>query len=476
MIKKIRSKLSVKVFLLTAILMLACSSITYLCIFRFAPYIYKYEPSDVEYLAREFAQELFNYTREESTTFFDNNSEIFSEQYEDEYRLHIFNASGDEIALPYLDEITGKNIIDYNSVTKTDAVNTSFANDTNTYTIFIAQNSHKQSQVVEALYKALPLLSIIIVVISVLTAFFYAWYMTAPIKKVSKISEQLASLDFSGFCFMERTDEIGVLSDSLNILSKKLTDALSELQTANQKLQADINMERELQQQRVKFFSAASHELKTPITVIKGQLQGMLYQVGRYKDRETYLAQSLEVIDSLEKMVQELLTISRLDSSGYTCSKSNINMSKLINDRLDINEDLFIRNDLAVERKISPDLYISGDSLLLQKVVDNLLSNAAAYSPAGNQVLLKLWKDSEGINLTLENTGVHIPDKDIGDIFEAFYRVEQSRNRQTGGTGLGLYIVKTILDLHNAEIKTANTKQGVIVYIQFQNKNIFSSK
>ena len=126
--------------------------------------------------------------------------------------------------------------------------------------------------------------------------------MTAPIKKVSKLSKQMADMDFSGFCSAGRTDEIGVLSDSLNTLSRKLEVALSELQEANQKLQADIDMERRLEKQRVEFFAAASHELKTPITIIKGQLQGMLYQVGRYKDRETYLAQSLEITDTLSSV------------------------------------------------------------------------------------------------------------------------------------------------------------------------------
>jgi two-component system sensor histidine kinase VanS len=291
--------------------------------------------------------------------------------------------------------------------------------------------------------------------------------MTAPIKKVSKLSKQMADMDFSGLCSAGRTDEIGVLSDSLNTLSRKLKTTLSELQEANQKLQADIDMERRLEKQRVEFFAAASHELKTPITIIKGQLQGMLYQVGRYKDRETYLAQSLEVTDTLERMVQELLTISRLDTSSYTCKKCNLNFSNLITNRLTAFEDLFMQNDLTVEQSISPEVYILGDIQLLQKVLDNLLGNAAAYSGAGNQVIIKLWKESEITTLTIENTGVHIPDENIPKLFEAFYRVDPSRNRQTGGTGLGLYIVKTILDLHGAKVEIANTVQGVIVSVQF---------
>ena len=130
-------------------------------------------------------------------------------------------------------------------------------------------------------------------------------------------------------------------------------------------------------------------------------------------------------------------------------------------------EDLFMQKDLTVEKSISPEVYVLGDTKLLQKVLDNLLGNASAYSETGSQIIVKLWKEAEKTNLTIENTGAHIPDENIPKLFEAFYRVDQSRNRQTGGTGLGLYIVKTILDLHGAGIKIANTVQGVIVFVQF---------
>ena len=126
-----------------------------------------------------------------------------------------------------------------------------------------------------------------------------------------------------------------------------------------------------------------------------------------------------------------------------------------------------MQKDLTVEQSISPEVFISGDMQLLQKALDNILGNAAAYSEAGNQIIVKLWKKNEKANLTIENTGAHIPDEAISKLFEPFYRIDQSRNRQTGGTGLGLYIVKTILNLHEAKIEVANTLQGVIVSTQF---------
>ena len=467
MIKKIKSKLSVKVFLITSMLMVACCSVTYLCIAHFAPYIYSHDLAEVEELADMLSEELSHIPKEEVQYFIQGYNDILTRQYDNEFAFHLFQNSGKEIALPDINKFTGNKIDDYKSTDTTGEYEISFADSTETYILLLAKNTNKESQVVLALQKTLPILSVTILLVSVIAAFFYTWYMTKPIKKISKLSKQMADMNFSGLCPTNRTDEIGVLSHSLNDLSKKLAAALSELQEANQKLQADIDMERRLEKQRVEFFAAASHELKTPITIIKGQLQGMLYQVGRYKDRETYLAQSLEITDTLGKMVQELLTISRLDTPGYTCKKSNLNLSNFIIDRVTVFEDLFMQKDLTVEQSISPEIYILGDMQLLQKALDNLLGNAAAYSGAGNQILIKLWKETETTTLTIENTGAHIPDEAISKLFEPFYRVDQSRNRQTGGTGLGLYIVKTILDLHGAKIEIANTIQGVIVSIQF---------
>lgn len=237
-------------------------------------------------------------------------NDMFVSDYNDEFAFSLFQGTGEEIALPRLDALTGSRIEDYQDTDMTKEYRISFADSEESYILLLARNTDKESQIVLALRGTLPILSVIVILMSVITAFFYTWYMTKPIKKISRLSKQMADMEFGGLCPVNRTDEVRVLSHSLNDLSKKLAAALSELQEANQKLQADSDRERQL----VEFFASASHELKTLITIIKGQLQGMLYQVGRYKDRETYLSEFLEVTDTLEKMVQDLLTISRLDT------------------------------------------------------------------------------------------------------------------------------------------------------------------
>lgn len=468
LIKKIRSKLSVKVFAITILTTVICCMISYVFLLWFVPNIYQYDLTEAESWITFLPDIMSEEPKENASIWFEEIGESIQNNYDGEFELHFFQADGQEVSLQNVNQLIGGKISDYDKVEKTEPYSVIFVDDDSPYTILMTRNLAKRTQTEEALGKALPGLCIVIFVVSIITALFYSLYMTAPIKRISRISKQMADMDFSGLCTVKRTDEIGVLANSLNELSGKLSTALTELQEANQKLQTDIEKERQLERQRLEFFSAASHELKTPITIIKGQLQGMLCQVGRYKDRETYLAQSLEVTNTLEQMVQEFLTVSRLDTPGYGCKKSYFDFKKLLKTRLDVYEDLIIQKDLLLESSLSLDTLLFGDEVLLQKVVNNLLSNAIAYSPDGSEIFVKLWSEAEGIYFTIENTNVHIPEEALPKLFEAFYRVDQSRNRQTGGSGLGLYIVKTILDLHDAEIRVKNTFRGVCVSVHFK--------
>ena len=215
MIKKIRSSLSIKVFLLTAVLMAACCAVTYLCIARFSPYIYAHRLEDAEELAQLAYLELPNFDFSESELKYDIQlyNEALETQFEGEFVFHILPSNSAELRR-------------FDGIDTTTRYRFHFADSDVEYTVFIAKNTEKESQIAEALQKAIPVLSIVILVISIIAAFFYTVYMTTPIKRISKISKQMAALDFSGLCTDHRTDEIGVLSSSLNEQSKNLSSSL----------------------------------------------------------------------------------------------------------------------------------------------------------------------------------------------------------------------------------------------------------
>ena len=274
----------------------------------------------------------------------------------------------------------------------------------------------------------------------------------------------MSGLDFTWDCTEERSDELGILAHSLNELSRKLSSSLNDLQEANSRLEADIERERMLEQAQLDFFSAVSHELKTPITVIKGQ---MLLNVGKYKERDKYLARSLEVVKAMEGMVQEILTVSRIKSSENTLQEETFDFSDLVKSAHGLFEDMVVGKGLEWHEELQKGLMLQGDKALLGKVVNNLFSNAIHYSPAGRDIFITAHSQNGRIQFSIENTGVHLPEGDIPKLFDAFYRVERSRSRQTGGSGLGLYIVKMILEQHGADYQIRNTEQGVCFRIDF---------
>lgn len=169
----------------------------------------------------------------------------------------------------------------------------------------------------------------------------------------------------------------------------------------------------------------------------------------------------------MENMVQEILTVSRMKSSKVGLKKETIQFSDILKQKYALFEDLIIQKDIDWNENITPDLSVIGDKALIQKVINNLISNAISYSPEGSSIYLTAFAEDGTVQFLLENTGIHIPDLEIPKLFDAFYRVEHSRNKKTGGSGLGLYIVKTILEQHQAEYSITNTERGVLFTIQF---------
>ena len=370
------------------------------------------------------------------------------------------------IPLPSLQSTyTGSTVIvsdpDLGEPTTAQSYDFSFLNDDSQYTLIVYGNAQPVSQIRQSILQTAPVILCLIIVLAAVIAFLFSRVVTKPVLKISSVAKNMSQLSLDWDCEENRTDELGVLQKSLNILSRSLSTALSDLQKANSKLQGDIEKEKALEKERMEFFSAVSHELKTPITVIKGQLEGMLLDVGAYKDHKKYLTRSLEVANTMESMVQEILTISRLETSGVSIVHSQFDIAQHLKTYLSSTEDLMIRKNLTLHTDIEVPALVSGDRRLLSKVIGNLISNAIFYSPPDHDIYITAKTQSGKFRFRIENTGVHIPDEALTKIFEPFYRVDQSRSRQTGGSGLGLYIVQKILEQHGSECNVSNTERGV---------------
>ena len=220
-----------------------------------------------------------------------------------------------------------------------------------------------------------------------------------------------------------------------------------------------------MEKKQLAFFSAVSHELKTPITVLKGQLQGMIAGIGGYKDRDKYLRRSYEVTVSMESMIQEILDVSRIKSNGFSLNRKEVQLGQLVEEISLEWEDIATDKGLKIYKELEERSYIHVDRSLFMKVVSNLIGNAVKYTPSGGHIWIRVYRSNEQIVFSIENNAEHIPEEEIPKLFDPFYRRERSRNRKAGGSGLGLYIVKMIVELHGFHYKFINTEQGVQIKI-----------
>lgn len=317
----------------------------------------------------------------------------------------------------------------------------------------------------KVLNRILPPLGVITVIVSILIAVFFARYITRPILKVNEASKRMVKLDFRKPYPEKRSDEIGILGGNLNQLAEHLEDTLQELKEKNQILQDEIQREQEMERKQLSFFAAVSHELKTPVTILKGQIQGMISGIGGYKDRDKYLKRSYEVVFSMEGLIQEILDVSRMKSAGFLLNFSTISLDSIVKGIIQEWEDIATDKGVTLHAEIEEKTEICADRVLFQKVIGNLISNAVKYTPDNGNIWCKVYKNEEGVIFSVENNAEHISEQEIPKLFDAFYRREKSRNRKAGGSGLGLYIVKMIVELHHYECEFKNTNQGIEVKI-----------
>ncbi len=493
MIRRIKNSLTLKVFLITSMLLIIICLLTFIFIACFMPKTFSAELSrDLERNAIKLTEQLASTKLEDSGELFNrfvvkNNADVVildAQEKVVDIPGHASSWAEDIEIQKYgkgrADQSTGTDTSDYYfnapvittddmslgdasyvSVATSQSYPFSFAGSNAPYTLVVLASMQPVNQAAQALVRILPLLVVAILLMSFLGSWLYSLYVTRPIVNISRISKRMSEMEFHWRCKEKRSDEVGVLATSLNNLAEKLSAALDELKTANASLQADIDLKRELERKRLDFFAAVSHELKTPITVVKGQLEGMINNVGAYRDHGKYLGRSLKVTDRMEGLVQELLTVSRMESPNFALRLKRLDLGALASHCLSAHQDLFTLKNLSVSTEIEENLFVEGDEMLLLRALSNLISNAAHYSPEGSSIFVKAHRCDKVVCFTIENTGVHIPDEAISRLFNAFYRVEQSRNRGTGGSGLGLYIVKMILDLHKAEYRIENTAAGV---------------
>ena len=307
-----------------------------------------------------------------------------------------------------------------------------------------------------------PFAILVSLVMALLISTYYSRVVSKPLIKINEAAKKMAKLDFDNYIEVDGQDEIAELSTSLNYMSKNLKETLEELERVNLKLTEDIERERNIEKERREFIGVISHELKTPITVISGQLEGMIYGIGKYKDRDKYLKESFNVTQNMRELVQELLQLTEKENSMVKCKKEYVNLTNLINEIAYELKYFIEEKSINIQIDLEKDIIVEGDSNLIKKAFTNIIKNAITHTPRGEHIIII---KGELHKITVENTGVTIEKNQFAKVFDAFYRVDKSRNRKTGATGLGLYIVKTIFDKHENIKYKMNSKENSVEFV-----------
>ncbi|MED1557671.1 HAMP domain-containing sensor histidine kinase [Bacillus paramycoides] len=307
---------------------------------------------------------------------------------------------------------------------------------------------------------------IIVFLVIILLSFYYSKIIVKPLIKINRVTKKMANFDFSEKLPVAADDEIGGLSSSINTLSVNLKDRIDRLNVANTKLQQDIERERQLEKTRKEFISGVSHELKTPLSVIRSFAEGI--KDGVSKDTTYYTDVILEETENMNRLIVEMLELAKLESGTYKLDMSTFSIGELI-------QQVYAKLSFSMEEKhlqvdvhADASLFVKANRSRIEQVVVNLLSNAIRYTPDGEKIHVSVVETEDKVKIEIENTGNPIPEESLEKIWDRFYRLDASRSRHTGGTGLGLSIVKNILDLHHAEYGVYNTTNSVVFYFNLQ--------
>ena len=343
-----------------------------------------------------------------------------------------------------------------------------FADRTREYALSITSISQTTNEISNLLLKLIPVIFGVILLLSALSAFICSKVIVSPISEISQISKRMTALDMTWRCDVKSKDEIGILASSLNTMASRLHTVMGELESANHQLEMDVEHFQRLETERRHFFAAVSHELKTPLTILKGQIENMMLGYGDYQNHEKYLPETMKTVEDIETLVREILSITKMESMNIKDTLHEVSLSDTIDNAVKTLLPLAQDKDIQIRQNMGADRSLLVNPALWSKALSNIIGNAVRYSPGGAEVSILLRDENV---LVIENTGVSIPEDDLPHLFTPFYRSDKSRNRTTGGSGLGLYIVKTILDLHGMTCCIYNTQNGVAFECGFEAKS-----
>lgn len=302
----------------------------------------------------------------------------------------------------------------------------------------------------------------IAIVASILLVIGLSNRITRPIMELAGISERMKHLDFNAKYVGKDRTEIAILGNNINEMSEALEETISELKTANNELLKDIEKKDQIDEMRKEFLSNVSHELKTPIALIQGYAEGLREGVNDDEEsREFYCDVIIDEAAKMNTMVKKLLTLNQLEFGNEVVSMERFDIVALVKNYIASSDILLKERDISVRMEDYGAIYVWGDEFKVEEVFMNYFTNAIHYAQEEKIIDVKLCRMDQKIRISVFNTGAPIPEDSKEHIWEKFYKVDKARTREYGGSGIGLSIVKAIMESLNQEYGVINYENGV---------------
>lgn len=304
-------------------------------------------------------------------------------------------------------------------------------------------------------------ITILAMVLALIFIYDYSRRFTKPLIQMNNVMQRIAELDFSAKTDIDRNDEIGTLATNINRVSESLDAALTELREKNEQLQEDIERERQLERMRQDFVSSASHELKTPIAIIRGYAEGLKMSLDEKDDASReYCDIIIHESDKMNELVISMLEQSLYESGAIPTEKEAFDVKEYVEEFLKSADPIFKEKAIEV-RCFAESVVVVGNKKQLTTVLSNIVLNACSHVKGENIIEITTELQDGFVKVCVFNTGSFVSDKDKDSIFTSFYRADKAHSRKEGRFGLGLSIVKSIITKHGCDCGFENKENGV---------------
>lgn len=339
-------------------------------------------------------------------------------------------------------------------------------------TIILRTNFEMMKESTNVSNKFLAYIGMLAISLGVLVIFILSKEFTRPILELATIAEKISCLNFEEKYMVKTSDEIGQLGNNINNLSSRLESTISELKQANNELLTDINNKNKIDYMRQEFLSNVSHELKTPISLIQGYAEGLKENINDDSEgREFYCEVIIDEAHKMNELVKKLLSLNQIEFGNAQINIERFDIVDLIKSVLDSTMILMEQKKVLLHYEEKQPIYVWSDKYLIEDVIINYINNAINHVQHSGIIEVKVIEMNNLVRVAVFNTGENIPEEDMDKIWDKFYKVDKSRTREYGGSGIGLSIVKAIMNSLNHDCGAINRKVGVEFWFELD-KNI----